>query len=124
MYAASGFCPDPQGEPFELDLGAGKRYDIVAVDPQAIGCDGRNDPSIVACAKHQFYLIGAANGRTAQIILQAGPMLHTRSLSLSPAEMLLQRLDAAASITASSTPKFSIGSAIHTPIQFNSAAAC
>src|SRR5690606_26345922 len=94
MYSETGFCPDPAGEPYELELDDGHQYQVVAVDPEAVGCEGRNDPSIVACAKHAFALAGAANGRTARIILQAGPILQTLALRLSAADILLQRLEA------------------------------
>jgi hypothetical protein len=92
MYSEAGYCPDPTDDPFELDLEPGHSYQIVAVDPASIGCEGRNDPTIVACAKHQFLLIGAANGRTARIVLQAGPILRTLSLQLTPSKALLSRL--------------------------------
>lgn len=96
LYSDAGFCPDPQQEALTIDLDAGHVYSIVAVDPEAIGCDGRNDPTIVACAKHNFGIVGAANGKTAYVTLQSGPAWHTLLLAqLPPEKSLLDRLLAA-----------------------------
>jgi hypothetical protein len=50
MYSEWGTCPDLADAPQSFTLATGSIYTIVAVDPLAIGCDGRNDPTIVGCA--------------------------------------------------------------------------
>jgi hypothetical protein len=52
MYSETGYCPDPADAPETVALPEGQLRSLVLVDPLAIGCDGRNDPLIVGCAKH------------------------------------------------------------------------
>jgi hypothetical protein len=80
MYSETGFCPDPNDAPFTLNLTDGHLYDVVAVDPVGIGCEGRNDPTILGCIKQQFAFKGSANGGILDIVIPAG--LSTRSLSI------------------------------------------
>jgi FG-GAP-like repeat len=62
MYSESGFCPDPNDAPETFDLEAGHVHSLVAIDPDAIGCDGRNDPTIVACVEVALAVRGASGG--------------------------------------------------------------
>ena len=71
MYSDSGRCPDPQDAPQHLPLAPGHVSTIVAVDPQAIGCEGRNDPSILACVNNSASFNGTASGGVCNWIVSA-----------------------------------------------------
>jgi hypothetical protein len=72
MYSETGFCPDPNDSPQTINITQPGNYDLVVVDPQAIACDGRNDPTIVACRKHAITFRGDPSGQTFRWILSAG----------------------------------------------------
>lgn len=61
-----GFCPGI-GAPLEVKLTDGHLHKIVFVDPDAIGCEGQNDPLVVACVRDSFPQVGAVKG------LNSGP---------------------------------------------------
>jgi hypothetical protein len=62
MYPASGPCPDMSFSPETFDLDPGHVHALVAVDPEAIGCDGRNDPTILGCVAAPLTVRGASDG--------------------------------------------------------------
>jgi hypothetical protein len=71
MYSETGFCPDPNDAPQTFSLEPGHWHGLIAVDPDAIGCDGRNDPSILACAIGSLAILGDDNGPTCHWIVSA-----------------------------------------------------
>ncbi len=60
QYDDWGYCPID--EPKVIDLKDSHIYEIVAVDPQAIGCEGSLDPTLLACRKWALYVMGNKNG--------------------------------------------------------------
>lgn len=52
MYSERGTCPDAADDAETIALPDGQVRSVVVVDPLSIGCEGRNDPLTVACAKH------------------------------------------------------------------------
>jgi hypothetical protein len=88
MYSESGYCPDPNDEPETIDLADGHVHYIVAVDPEAIGCDGRNDPNVVGCVYNAYPFRGNATGPVCRWIVSAQPVtcvpgIGTASIPLS-----------------------------------------
>lgn len=86
MYSETGFCPDPSDSPQSLSLVNGHIHTIVAVDPLAIGCEGRNDPSIVGCVNNAASFRGSSAGPACNWIVSAqapfcGGSLGTSSLN-------------------------------------------
>lgn len=86
MYSEAGFCPDPNDQPQTFALSPGHIQTFVAVDPDAIGCEGRNDPSVVACAYATLAVRGGAGGGVCRWIVggqapSCFASLATRSLS-------------------------------------------
>lgn len=71
MYSEAGFCPDPNDGPETFDLADGHIHTIIAVNPEAIGCEGRNDPNTVACVYGALTLRGAASGGLCRWIVAA-----------------------------------------------------
>jgi hypothetical protein len=71
MYSEAGFCPDPNDPPHTFELEAGHVHVLVAVDPEAIGCDGRNDPTIVGCVAASLTVLGASGGPACNWIIAA-----------------------------------------------------
>lgn len=71
MYSASGTCPDLQDSPQHFPLPAGHVTTIIAVDPDDIGCEGRDDPSILACRNNAANFTGAAAGGVCNWIVSA-----------------------------------------------------
>lgn len=72
MYSEWGTCPDANDSPEIFTLTDGHLHTIVAVNPSAIGCEGRNDPSIVACVVNGATFRGSAAGGQCNWILSAG----------------------------------------------------
>jgi hypothetical protein len=70
MYNSSGTCP-ASGEPWDFNPDNGRWYDVVAVDPELIGCGGVNDPRIQACRKQAFRLRGNDSGPTWKVVIPA-----------------------------------------------------
>ena len=71
MYSETGFCPDPNdNSAVPFDLKAGHVHEIRVVAPDMIGCEGRNDPFVVACVKHQQSFIGNAQSGAFYWIVQ------------------------------------------------------
>lgn len=88
MYSESGFCPDPNDQPQTLSLLSGHVHTIIAVDPEAIGCDGRNDPDILGCRNNSASFRGDNSGPVCNWIVSAQSptcaiSLQTRSFPLS-----------------------------------------
>jgi len=89
MYSESGFCPDPEDTPQVMALADGHVHTILAIDPDAIGCEGRNDPSVVACVNNGGNFSGSATGPdchwivSAQAVSCGGGGLGTMSVPLS-----------------------------------------
>ena len=89
MYSESGFCPDPEDTPQVMALADGHVHTILAIDPDAIGCEGRNDPSVVACVNNGGNFSGSAAGPdchwivSAQAVSCGGGGLGTMSVPLS-----------------------------------------
>jgi hypothetical protein len=71
MYSEAGFCPDPNDPPHSFDLEAGHVHALVAVDPDALGCEGRNDPTIVGCVAASLAVRGAGGGPPCHWIIGA-----------------------------------------------------
>ena len=62
LYDDSGYCPPVGSEPYTIHLIDGHVYQIVAVDPQGLACNGRNDPNQVGCIRQAFNFIGKSSG--------------------------------------------------------------
>ncbi|RVT90252.1 FG-GAP repeat domain-containing protein [Sphingomonas crocodyli] len=62
LYNENVACPDGRDPPTTLSLTAGRTYRIVAVLPSATGCEGRNDPDIVACGYSTLFVLAKADG--------------------------------------------------------------
>lgn len=62
MYSEIGYCPDPNDAPETFDLEPGHVHGFIAVDPEAIGCDGRNDPIILGCVAASLTVRGVDGG--------------------------------------------------------------
>lgn len=60
-YDDWGTCP-AQGEPLEVELDHGHLYEIVVVDPGAIGCNGQDDPMVAACRRDVLPFLGSSSG--------------------------------------------------------------
>jgi hypothetical protein len=60
-YDDWGTCP-AAGEPLEVELDDGHEYEIVFVDPEAIGCEGQDDPMVLACRRDVLPIIGSTSG--------------------------------------------------------------
>lgn len=60
--ASNGVCPSSLNG-FSVSLVEGHIHEIVAVDPDAIGCGGRNDPSQVNCQRFRLVVCGNKNGQ-------------------------------------------------------------
>jgi hypothetical protein len=71
MYSEAGTCPDLNDPPETFELEAGHVHSLIAVDPQAIGCDGTNNPEMVGCVEASLTVIGAANGPICHWIIGA-----------------------------------------------------
>jgi len=71
MYSEWGTCPDPADAPENVPLSNGHTYEIVVVDPLSIGCEGRNDPTIVGCRKHSALFLGNDEGPVFSWIISA-----------------------------------------------------
>jgi FG-GAP-like repeat len=71
MYSESGFCPDPNDSPETFELEAGHVHSLVAIDPEGIGCDGRNDPSIAGCVAVSLAVRGETGGPTCSWMIGA-----------------------------------------------------
>jgi hypothetical protein len=89
MYSESGYCPDPNDQPETFSLVNGHVHTIIAVDPQAIGCNGQSDPTILGCINNSATFRGLATGPVCHWVLSAQPpscmgSLQTRSLPLTP----------------------------------------
>jgi hypothetical protein len=95
FHGDTGFCPDNTLEPFTFDFEPGRVYEFVAVDPLSIGCEGRDDPTIVSCRKHAHAFLGSSNGRKALLNLQPGPALSVFALQLNLPRMRLAELQGA-----------------------------
>lgn len=70
MYSKDGFCPDPNDKAISFELKTGHVHEIRVVAPDAIGCEGRNDPDVVACVKHSRSFLGNAQGKTFSWIVE------------------------------------------------------
>ena len=71
MYSIDGTCPDPNDSPQSFSLTTGHTYLVAAVDPSAIGCDGQNDPNVVACNIGTLALKGLSTGPVCNWIVGA-----------------------------------------------------
>lgn len=71
MYSIDGTCPDPNDAPQTFSLASGHTYLVAAVDPSAIGCDGQNDPNVVACNIGTLALKGLSTGPVCNWIVSA-----------------------------------------------------
>jgi len=58
-----GTCP-AFAAPLEIELEEGHLHEIVIVDPEAIGCEGENDPQIVGCRRDARLFAGDSSGPT------------------------------------------------------------
>lgn len=72
LYSDNNTCPDPNQELFSFEFKAGHIYEFTAVDPAGLACGGQNDPDVVGCQRYQQQFLGAANGRTASVMIPAG----------------------------------------------------
>ena len=57
-----GSCPAGNAQPVVISLANQHVYQIIAVDPENLGCDGQNDPTIVSCQRSITNAVGASNG--------------------------------------------------------------
>jgi hypothetical protein len=63
QYDGDGPCgPGTGAQPKVISLANQHEYQIVAVDPEDIECDGQNDPTIGSCARWGTSAIGLSNG--------------------------------------------------------------
>ena len=63
MYSETGSCPDPADDSaVEVELKADHIHEIRVVVPDAIGCEGQNDPQIGACVRYSRSFVGQSNG--------------------------------------------------------------
>jgi|GEM_PF-2817765 hypothetical protein len=69
MYSEAGSCPDANDAPFTIDLTDGHIFEIVAVDPARLLCEGRNDPTILGCIVQRYTLRGNAKGGVLNIVI-------------------------------------------------------
>lgn len=60
-YDDFGTCP-AAGAPLEVKLANGHLHEIVFVDPAAVGCEGQDDPLVVACRRDSFAIVGLSTG--------------------------------------------------------------
>lgn len=71
MYSEAGTCPDLNDAPESFSVQPGHILQVVAVDPEAIGCEGQNDPNILACVYGSLAVRGATGGATCNWIVGA-----------------------------------------------------
>ena len=60
-YDDFGTCP-AAGTPLEVKLTNGHLHEIVFVDTEAIGCEGQDDPLVVACRRDFLPIVGLSSG--------------------------------------------------------------
>jgi hypothetical protein len=60
-YDDWGTCPS-HSDPLEVQLKDGHLHEIVVVDPGAIGCEGQDDPLVVACRRDALVFKGSSSG--------------------------------------------------------------
>jgi hypothetical protein len=60
-YDDFGSCP-AAGAPMEVKLADGHVHEIVFVDPGALGCEGQDDPMVVACRRDSMAIVGLSTG--------------------------------------------------------------
>jgi uncharacterized protein with LGFP repeats len=64
---SSGICPGPGSRPLTVALRNGHEYQLVAVDPDGITCDGQNDPTIIGCQRWSSIVMGSDQGPTVTV---------------------------------------------------------
>jgi len=64
-----GSCPAGNAQPVVISLANQHVYQIVAVDPEDLGCDGQNDPTIPSCQRLFKNEVGASNGPPATFLI-------------------------------------------------------
>jgi hypothetical protein len=69
-YNAADQCPDEDSEPFDVNFADQHQYQIIAVDPGAIGCSG-NDASVLACQRQDYFFVGREGGPRVSVFLPA-----------------------------------------------------
>lgn len=67
QYDDTGRCPG-DGEPWDFNPDNGRAFDVIAVDPALIGC-GVNDPSVQACQKQRWRVVGNDRGPVWQVVV-------------------------------------------------------
>lgn len=60
-YDDWGTCP-AFAAPLEVELEDGHVHEIVVVDPDATGCEGQDDPMVMACRRNAGVFLGDSNG--------------------------------------------------------------
>lgn len=62
MYSAAGTCPDSSDAPETFALTNGHTYQIAAVDPAGLACNGQNDPNVIGCRRDYAVFLGNSKG--------------------------------------------------------------
>jgi hypothetical protein len=68
QYDAQGDCPG-DAMPLTVSLQDGHEYELAAVDPEGVTCNGHNDPSVVGCRRWYAVATGSSQGQVIPVTI-------------------------------------------------------